>query len=115
MGYSDEYIAQLLSGPSLFTEGPSRIPNPKQDLIEKIEHLKKKHVRTELHARMLTEYLKSGIIPLGLQIRNVPGIFSGKINVSEVVSATWPPRVHDTGWSLVWKPLWNMPNKNLRI
>ena len=96
VGYSDEYIAQLLSGPSLFSEGPSRIHNPRQDLIEKIEYLKKKHVRTELHARMLTQYLKSGIIPLGLQIRNVPGIFredkrfrSGFSNLATTCSRHW--------------------------
>ena len=75
VGYTDDYIAQLLCGPSLFTDGPSVTPDPKLDLITKLEHLKKKHTRTELHARMLTEYLKAGIIPLGLQIRNVPGIF----------------------------------------
>ena len=96
VGYTDEYIARLLSGPSLFSEGPSRLPNPKQDLVGKLENLKKKHTRTELHARMLTEYLKSGIIPLGLQIRNVPGIFrddkrfrSGFSNLATTCSRHW--------------------------
>lgn len=94
--YTDEYIAKIVSGPSLFSAQPLIVTNPRQVLIDKIEKAKKKHVRTELHARMLTEYLKAGIIPQGLQVRNVPGIFredpkfKGKFsNISTTCSRHW--------------------------
>lgn len=47
--YTDEYIAKIISGPSLFSTQPNKSVSPKQ-LLEKLEKVKKKHVRTELHA-----------------------------------------------------------------
>ncbi|KAJ1082448.1 hypothetical protein NDU88_002616 [Pleurodeles waltl] len=39
-------------------------------------NLKKKMKRVEAHANFILEYLKAGVIPMGLRVRNSPGLFA---------------------------------------
>ncbi|KAJ1203861.1 hypothetical protein NDU88_007642 [Pleurodeles waltl] len=39
-------------------------------------NLKKKMKRIEAHANFILEYLKAGVIPMGLRVRNIPGLFA---------------------------------------
>ena len=74
--YSDEYINKILGGPSLLgTKGPLVISQKDTD-ISNLEILKKKLIRTELHAKFLTDCLNANIIPVGLQVKNIPIIFT---------------------------------------
>lgn len=51
------------------------LANTSHEQLVKILNLKKKQIETELHAEFLIEYLKAGVIPVGLQVRNEPGLF----------------------------------------
>ncbi|XP_078515088.1 uncharacterized protein LOC144773887 [Lissotriton helveticus] len=74
--YTVDYIKHLCSLPSLLSETPDVSTATNSTLPEQLEKLRKKQVRLQLMILMLTDYLKSEVIPVGLQVRNIPGIFT---------------------------------------
>ena len=76
LSYTDDYILKIASGPSLLgNKGPLVAPQADTQ-VSGLERLKKKLIRTELHAKFLTDCLNANIIPVGLQVKNIPVIFT---------------------------------------
>ncbi|KAJ1176906.1 hypothetical protein NDU88_002173 [Pleurodeles waltl] len=73
-GFSEEDLAKLLEQPRSGSGTPISSNQPKEGWFKLLE-LKKKTKRTELHADYILEYLRAGIIPAGLRVRNIPGLF----------------------------------------
>ncbi|KAJ1137308.1 hypothetical protein NDU88_003720 [Pleurodeles waltl] len=73
-GFSEEDLAKLLEQPRLGTGTFTSSNQPKEGWFKLLE-LKKKTKRTELHADYILEYFRAGIIPAGLRVRNIPGLF----------------------------------------
>ena len=77
VSYSEEQILRILEHPSLLSgANEGRTTMVSNDKIEQLKRLKKKQIRTELHAKVLLEHLKNNTIPWGLQVKNIPVIFT---------------------------------------
>ncbi|KAJ1190682.1 hypothetical protein NDU88_000004 [Pleurodeles waltl] len=75
LSYTEDYINRLVSGSSFIEATPTIVVDALQEKITKLERIKKKFTRTQLHGHLMKEYLRSNVIPVGLQIRNEPAIF----------------------------------------
>ncbi|KAJ1202135.1 hypothetical protein NDU88_005936 [Pleurodeles waltl] len=73
-GFSEEDLAKLLDQPRSGSGTSISSNQPKEGWFKLLE-LKKKTKRTELHADYILEYLRAGIIPAGLRVRNIPCLF----------------------------------------
>ncbi|KAJ1200866.1 hypothetical protein NDU88_004687 [Pleurodeles waltl] len=73
-GFSEEDLAKLLDQPRSGAGTSISMNQPKEGWYRLLE-LKKKAKRTEIHADYILEYLRAGIIPSGLRVRNTPGLF----------------------------------------
>lgn len=76
LSFSEDHIQRLISTPSLFPTVKLSTTAQTQNESEKLIRLPKKLIRTELHGYFLLENLKAGTVPWGLQVKNVPVIFT---------------------------------------
>lgn len=73
-GFTEDQFKQLI-GDSSKTINSLTLSNKDDEKWNKLWNLKKKMIRTELHSEFIIQYCRKGIIPVGLQIRNEPGLF----------------------------------------
>ncbi|XP_078503741.1 uncharacterized protein LOC144762432 [Lissotriton helveticus] len=73
-GFSDEDFASMVGSSVNFDNINPNTIDKSEDFV-KLLALKKKSIRIELHGKYILDYLKAGVIPQGLQIKNIPGLF----------------------------------------
>ncbi|KAJ1162690.1 hypothetical protein NDU88_003157 [Pleurodeles waltl] len=69
------YINRIVSGSSFIDAAPPIVVDALHEKITKLERIKKKLVRTQLHGHLMKEHLRSNVIQVVLQLRNEPAIF----------------------------------------
>lgn len=78
LSFSESHIKNLIDSSPFSTITLSSTAK-QQNEADKLTRLHKKHIRTELHGHFLLKHLRGGTIPWGLQVKNIPVIFTEDI------------------------------------